>query len=724
MPVARRVSDQFKQVRENIESAHNYFKKNIQRYHDFKKFVFETSITADDLTKLDILGKPPLEFNKLEAMISRLKGEFSKHKPDIIARASDGVRIEELTPQFLQTIDVVKDHINEIFYTATNDSFENKMYSDILGGGFSAAHVYTDYINEMSFEQNIHVEKVFDPTLTFFDPLARLSHKGDGAYAGFLIPKSREDFVEEFGNNAVKDMTFLRSTSVGSFNWSYNVQDVDIVLIAEYFFKNRKKEKIVKLSNGHVVLEKHYDQFLEFWKNQDFIEQAPIVIESRNTTIETIERYTLCENEILAHDKTVFKYLPVVFFDGNSEIIRDNENAAAVQMTRPYVYQAKGIQQLCNFSGQTVATEIENMVMHKFMVALESIPEGYGEAYKNVQQASTLIYNAFYKDDATVPLPPPREIQRTPTPPIVESTFMGSDRVTQTILGTYDSVLGVNDKQISGVAIQQGALQSNAAALPYLHGYINGMNRVSQIILDLIPKFYVTPRSLPIRKPDGKRSFQIIHNSVGGVESPSQNSVDIYYNPNSIQIKVEAGVSSGIQKQVALDQIIKMMQSSEIFAEFINTMGLEIIIDNLDIRNIEVLKAKALEFMKMQQEKAQQAQQQGDPQLELAQAQMETVREVELAKVEQLAIKAEGDQAIQTAKVAIEKQNSDIKYQEVMAKVMQMEKQLEMQGIKMGMEQEKIDSENARTAVESALNFSKHLHDKTIAERETENAEI
>jgi hypothetical protein len=695
MPIAKKYATRLDEIKDNIRASHNYFENNFNRYHEFLKFVFKTSLGADDETKLNILQKPIVEFNILEAMISRLRGEFIKQEPMITARAAEGIRVEDLTDDFLDTLEVIEGHLREIFFDASNDALAYNVYSDLLAGGFSVVHVFTDYINSMSFEQNIRVERVFDPTLTGFDPLARDSHKGDGSYCFQLYPKTREEFEKEFGDDSTRNMRFVRNSQMGNFNWSYISQDQEIVLLAEYFAKRKKKERIVKLSNGHTIIKRHYEEFMEMWKEEGFIEQAPIVISERETVIEVIERYLVCEDKVLTREVTSYRYLPLVFVDGNSVVIRQSENGASEQMTRPFVYHAKGIQQLKNFSGQTVAAEIENMVQHKFIVSVESIPEGYEDAYKNVQQASTLAYNAFYKDNPDVPLQPPREVQRTPTPPIVENTFMGTDRVTQTILGSYDGILGISDKQISGVAIQQGAMQSNAAAIPYLKGYIKGLNRIAQIIIDLIPKYYVTPRSLPVMKSDGKRSYQIINHPT------DPTSLDLSYNPDSLQIKVEAGVSSGVQKQVALDQIIRMMQSSEIFAQFINTQGLEIILDNLDIRGIESMKAQAVKFMKQQQEAQAKAAEQGDPMQKMAEEQMKTLQEIEMAKVEQAASKAEGDHAIQAAKVANEKQLTDIKYMETMAKIQDM-------ASKQDIEEAKLDSENARTAVEAALNVAKH----------------
>lgn len=684
-----------KELKEAVESSREYFSDNIKRYHEIMKFTFMTSLSPDDETKLNILQKPVIEFNMLEAMISRLRGEFAKHEPQVNARAADGVRVEDITREFLKQQEVIEGHFREIFFDAANDSLEYNIYTDLLGGGYSVAHVYTDYINEMSFEQNIKVERVFDPTLTGFDPLARESHKGDGNYCFMLYPKTLKDFENEFGKEAAEGISYTRSSEIDGFSWSYKNQKDQIIMVADFYIKVKKKEKIAKLSNGHTILKKHYENLLEIFRKEEILEQSPIIVSERMSMIETIERYQFCENKILSHDKTNFKHLPLVFFDGNSMNIRASEGGATEQMTRPYVYQAIGAQKLMNFAGQSVGAEIENMVQHKFIISAEAIAEGYEEAYKNPQLASVLLYNAFYKDNPEFPLNPPIPVQRTQTPPIVENTFVGMGKIVQTILGNHDSILGVNDKEISGKAIQQGAIQCDASGMPYIVGYIKGINRIAQILMDLIPKYYVTPRSLPIMLPDGKRSFQIINHPT------DPESIDMKYNPNNMQIKIEAGVSSTVQKQVALEQIVSMMQASETFAHFINSMGLETILDNMDIRGIESLKAQAVEFMKKTAEAEAAAVEKGDPQTELTMAQMETLKQVEEMKVQQQMIKAEGDHAVAAAKVAVEKQNSDLKFLEVMAKIEEMGKQSEI-------EEAKLDSENARSAVEMALNVHKH----------------
>jgi hypothetical protein len=746
MTIAKKHQDRLNDIKDKIKASHDYFEDNVNRYHEFMNFVFNTSLSSADVTALNVIQKPALEFNILEAMISRLRGEFAKQKPSINARAADGVPLDRLTPEFMDTIEVIEAHLREILSDGDNDSLQYRIYSDILAGGFSVMQVFTDYVNEFSFDQRIHVERVFDPTLCGFDPMAQEPHKGDGNYCFQLIPKTREEFEEEFGAEALKDAKFVSGSVGGSesdFNWTYKNQDQDIVLVADFYEKQRKHVKIVKISNGHVMQKRDYERFIELWEANDVLEQAPIIIEERWTDIEHIERYRLCGEKILEHTVTSFKQFPLVFVDGNSIVIRESESSAAQQMTRPYVYHAKGVQQMKNFCGQTICAEIENMVMSKFKIAAEAIHPEYKDAFINPQQASVLVYNAFFKDNPEQPLPPPMEVQRTEVPQIVQASFMGSDQVTQTILGSYDGVLGINSNQISGVAIQQGALQSNAAAIPYLMGYINGLNRVAQIIIDLIPKYYVTPRSIPIKGRDGKRSYKIINSTeVPADEDDNQDQrqeraeegqmgqqgmqpkpkfkapIMMGYDPNDLEIRIEAGPNAAIQKQVALDQITRMMASSQLFAEFINTKGLEIIIDNLDIRSADQMKVLAADFMKEQQAKQEQAmkmaqEQAGkpDPMVELANKDIQVRQQKGLIDAKIDYERAQTERMNDAAKVALQKQKQDLEYHKVMAQ-MRLEQSRHQRQIQME------EEDRAHAGFALALDALGHMNDAQAMQQE------
>lgn len=694
------------EIKSNIEQAYNYFRPNYERYHEFKKFVYKTTLTSDDLSVLESLEKPQIEFNIMEAYISRLRGEFSRMEPGFVVRAQDGVEVVD--PKL---ISVLEGHFRAIINDADNESFSYEIYTDLLVGGFSVAEVYTDYISEMSFDQRIFIERVFDPTLCGFDPLARMSHKGDGQYAFQLFPKTYDEAVEMYGSDAVKSLKFARK--FGSFNWSYRSQKQDIVLIGDYYKKTYKKKKIVKLTNGRTVTDEDYQKFLAEWEAGGYIEQPPQPLgKTRMSTMEEIHRYRLSGANILQAEPTNYKMLPLVFFDGNSTVLRDNNESTAEQMTRPYVYHVKDAQRLKNYAGQSLANELENTIEHKFIASIESIPDDYLEAYLNVQKPSTLIYNQFMDGDPSIALAPPREVVRTPIPPQISETFQMSDNLVQSILGSYDAQLGIQNNELSGVAIMQGAMHSNAAAMPYTVGFIKGLNRVSQIILDLIPKYYVTPRSIPIVHPDGKRDYQIINKKGGG-------NVFMHYDSRNLEVKVQPGVNFSVQKQISLETIIKLMQSSEIFTQFMNQKGLEVLLDNIDIRGIDGLKQSAQQFMEEMEQQQKQAQQQQMEQLQnqLSPQQMAQMQfELEKMKIEQDKHKTDTEAEVDLTKIATENaiktKKTDIDFLEVMSKI-------QNQGSEMALKQEKIDAEQARTAVDMALEVSRH-HQEINSKQEKE----
>jgi hypothetical protein len=91
MEVAKRYYDRLKNLKKTVEEAQEYFSENVDRFNEFIKFVFKTSMNQQEVAALLTTGKPTIEFNILEAYISRLRGEFAKQQPSINVRAADGV---------------------------------------------------------------------------------------------------------------------------------------------------------------------------------------------------------------------------------------------------------------------------------------------------------------------------------------------------------------------------------------------------------------------------------------------------------------------------------------------------------------------------------------------------------------------------------------------------------------------------------------------------------
>ena len=634
--VAKRHQDQLERIKKNVRQSHDYFKHNYDCYNEFRKFVFESSLTSDEIALLQALSRPQLEFNVLEAYLSRLIGEFSKQEPDIEVSTDDEQKSDPMT------IKLVELHLRHALMEPKSSNSRLEVYKKLLSGGFDCLKVSTDYAHPMSMDQIIKIEEVYDPTLCGFDQLAKQAHKGDGRFCFELFPKAEEDFKKEYPDIPTNTLTFKRDFS--GFNWSYLNDSTKIIIVADYYEKKPRNETIVQTRDGKVMTMDKYNKIINTW--DDFTMPPAIVGKPRKTTIEKIVRYRCIENLVIEYEETDFTHLPIIFVDGNSVIIKTPTNGNVRQVTRPYVYHAKGAQRLKNYAGISLANEIENTIQHKFMVAKEALPkeQEFLAAYKDVQKASTLVFNSVHESNPEMPIANPiREIQRIPAPPEIVQSFQSTDSLVQNILGSYDASLGINNNQLSGIAIVEGASQSNSVAMPYIVGCLQGYQRAAEIYVDLMPKYFTTPKTLPILDEEGKRSYVKINQEQG---------MPLDFDANALNVSVKAGASFQIQKSRTIMMVKEMMGMSPLFSQFIAEKGLNFVLDNMEGRGIEQLKDLVDEWTQEYQQQKQQAMQaqqsQNNPGAMMAQVKMQELQQ-----------KAQKDQAqfsVDMAKLEVEKQ--------------------------------------------------------------------
>lgn len=623
--VAGSYKGELPRIKDRVRNAHEYFKHNYDSFNEFRKFVFESSLTNDEITLLETIGRPQLEFNVLEAYLSRLLGEFSKQQPDIAVSAFDEDQADPLT------IKVTEQHLRHVFSDNNNEHMRYEVYKDLLSGGFSIIKVFTEYEHPMSLNQVIRMSRE-EPTLAGFDRLARMSHKGDGQFCFQLFPMDAEEFQEEYPNISISSISFRRDNS--GFNWSYLNDKGKIIVVGDYYEKKRKEETIVQVRDMGVMTMPKYRKMLDSW--DDLTVPPAIIGKPRKTLLDNIIRYRFIDNQIIEKpEETDFSKLPLIFVDGNSILLKMQKNGNIRQVTRPYIYHAKGAQRLKNFAGISLANEIENTVQHKFMVAKEALPkeDKFMQAYENTQKESVLVYNAYHENNPELPINNPiREVQRVPAPPEIAQAFTGTDALIQNVLGSYDASLGINDNQLSGVAIVEAASQSNATAMPYIVGCLQGFQRAAEVYVDLLPKYYTTPRTLPIIDEDGKRQFVKI-NQPDGLDMQDVNT-------NALNVSLKAGASFQVQKSRTIMMVKEMMGMSPLFAQFMAEKGLKFILENMEGHGIEELKDLTQEWLMQYEQEKQQAlaAQQQNPALLKTQVDMAKLKQQEQKNHQQFAI--------------------------------------------------------------------------------------
>jgi len=196
--------------------------------------------------------------------------------------------------------------------------------------------------------------------------------------------------------------------------------------------------------------------------------------------------------------------------------------------------------------------------------------------------------------------------------------------------------------------------------------------------------------------PNGKRDFYEVN---------KKGNMKFDYDVSALEVSIEPGVNYEVQKQIALKMITSLMNVSDSFKQFMNQNGLEVLLDNIDIRGIDRLRYSVQEWMQQQKAMAMQAQQQ--------QANQPTPEQVAMAQVQvqgqQVQVEREGNQlkaqvelAKSNARNAVDNKEADIKFLEVMSNIQDT-------NLNNQLKQEELDAENARTAIDMSTKLSEHF---------------
>jgi len=687
--------EKLKSIKENIENAYDTFSDNYKRWHRGKYFAMVSSLSPEEKTTLQRLKKPPLEFNISEPFVNRQLGEFYQSEPCFYVSSVEDE--EKINPKIL---DVVSGNLRQIEFECRQRGVQQEVFKDQAFGGWGVMKVRTGYIHPKTFQQHIILERR-EPTMCGFDPFAKEMTKGDGSFCFEIFVQSRKLFEEENPDVNLSDVSFSRSRIEG-FNWSYKNNKEEMISVVDYYEKRRERTKFVLLSTNQALTEDEYKLFIDTWNQSGFIEPPPVITDEKIDFLETIYRYRVIENQIIESVKTDYTGLPLVFFDGSSAIVKKQDEDVA-QFTRSMLHNTQDLQRLKNFAGQTLAYELENISQQKLNVPLEAIPtNAYKDLYTDVQKASVLVYNQFLNGDPNVRLDRPEVMQRQAILPEVSNTFIVSDQMIQNILGSYDAAMGINGNDVSGSAIALGTSQSNMACKTYIINFMQGLNRIAELIVGLMPKIYLNKTSVKIR------------NSKGDAETIDLKKEEIAFNfkPRQLKVNVEAGVNFEMQQKMALTaliSIVKDLPNSEI-SRFICDRGTLFLLNNLSIKDKDQLKSEYEPWKKEQDEiarKQAQTQQmalQNDPSYIIAQN--DRVR---------LQIEEEKNRArnqLDAAKIIIDKESVDTDRIKAISGI----KESERKGV---LAMQESETDDFAKSVDVALKVSDHLN-KKVEEEEHE----
>lgn len=447
------LSNKAKKCQDHWQPIYDEAKKDL----DFQSAKEDAQWDASDANARRSSGRPVLTIDNLAQFVNQVSNDVRMNTPSIdVIPAGAGA-----TPEVAE---IYQGLIKDIEYkSGADDAYDNAVnFSIKCGLGF--IRVDHDYENELSFNQELYIQRVINPFSILYD---HASIEADGSDAKYCFVFEKMD-KEEYESRYPK-------ASMTSFKIDGMECEEDEILIAEYYQVEE------------------YDVLLVMEGDESRIVQDDEIIPdgayTRKSKARTVKRYKINGDQILEETTFPGDYIPIVPVYGEECWIDGERHLISV------IRRSKGAQRMYNYLA-SMETELLMKAPKSPILAAEGTTEDYAEDYLNPDRAGVLRFKQT--DSEGRPAPAPIIVPPVQIPMGIVNAKQQTTQDIRATMGLYDSFLGQQDNAISGVAINNRQREGNRAVFHYADNLVRSITQVGRILVSAIPQVYDTPRIVNI----------------------------------------------------------------------------------------------------------------------------------------------------------------------------------------------------------------------------------
>ena len=525
----------------NLQLWWNYYGDNLQQFQDDKIFYSDYQWDGSESAKYQQQGKTPYTINKLKPLIRQLDGEVQNMQVGLTVMPLDSETADPKTVTFMA------DFMRYLAYCNRTSSTYAEAFHNQCVGGWGVIGVGTEYVDDMSFEQEVKIFSFPDPLQVIFDPASQDPNKQSGDFQARYYVISKEEFESKYYAPAPVGQGILGTATP----YLPSIDD-NSVIIVDFYLKKYKKKKLLQLSNGVDYKIEVYEEDLEItqkaykmqMEDKGVAKVPPLeVVNSRMTSVATIKCYKCVQNDVLEVYDWPSKYFPYVYVDGFSRW----QNGR--QISESLIFVARDCQKAYNYAISEALNGLARTRREQIWATPRQVA-GNEKIYQNPDRLQgVLLYNHDPEEQGPPHFRPPEELP--------ESLFRVAQAMEEDIyktLGIYPANRGEIPEQVSGVALGRTITQGNLMFKKILSNLFEGMGTVGRIILDLIPKIYDSERIISLIDETGKTSVKSINQLKSG--KINNNVVDSAYKLEIKPIASFASQADALQKAlISLAQI-------------------------------------------------------------------------------------------------------------------------------------------------------------------------
>ena len=503
-------------------------------------------------------ARPCLTINKLDAYVRQIVNQMRQGRPRMRAHSMNS----EANAKVADVITGIFKHIevNSDADTAYDTAGE---YAVRIGWGYW--RVITDYVREDSFDQEIFIRPIDNPFSVYFDPNSIQPDGSDAEKVLITTLMSKDDFKIQYPG--ADDGGDFNQRGTGDFDPDW-VQKEDI-RVAEYFYVERKKTKLLLLSDGTKV-------YKDEAPSPEILAAAGImVVGERETMRKQIKWCKLTGLEILEERDWSGRYIPVVPVYGQQLTVEDKRKKYGL------VRNAKDAQRMYNYWQTSLTESIALAPKAKWLLA-EGQDEGHENEWAQANIKSMPVLRYKQTDINGKEAPAPQRLQPEPPPAGVIAAAMSIDKDLQSVVGIFDPSQ-LPQGNMSGKAIRGQQMQQDMTNFHYYDNLVRSMKHTGRIILDLIPKIYDRERVLRIIGYDGKPEMVTLNQRTQDEMGVEKVLNDVTVGEYDVYMDTGPGYQS--KRQEAVEAMMPMISTNQ---ELFNLAG-DLVFRNMDFPGAEVI---------------------------------------------------------------------------------------------------------------------------------------
>jgi Phage P22-like portal protein len=506
--------------------------------------------------------RPCLTFNKLTGPLNQVANQARMNKPDIEVLPAD-------MSGDLETAHVIEGMIRQIEYSSKADQVWETSLDQSTKGGFGYFKVITRYCGNKTFNQELRIERIVNPFNVYIDPFAKEADKSDAMWAFELEWYPKDEYKDEFGETEVVRMNFFEGVTNPAPQW---IGD-NGVLVARYWYVDIEVKTLVSIRWPDGVLTDEYLDNLpdELPPGVQFNTDSDGNRLEREDEIRHIKMCRLNGVEVLDETDWKGQWIPLLATLGEEMYIEDKRYLFSL------IRFARDPQRLYNFYRSSEAETV--------MLGTKAPWVGVKGAFRDPRWATANAVPWAYLeyeplDIAGNPVPMP---QRNLAEPPIQALSIGAAQASDDIKATtnvYDASLGAQSNETSGVAIKRRQGQMELSNFHFVDNLNRAILQCGNILVDLIPKIYDTPREVRILGADMKEQIVKVNQRYKD-EDGIERCYDLSNGKYDVRLRI--GPSFKTQQEETASQLVELSRS---YPQLMQVAG-DVVFDNLNFNGAE-----------------------------------------------------------------------------------------------------------------------------------------